>query len=414
MFREMRRKKQLLSDSESIAILRTCTSGVLAVTGDQGYPYTVPLSYVYKDNKLFFHVAKEGHKIDSINRNDKVTFCVIEKDEVIPEALTTHFRSVIVFGRARILTEDDEKRSALESLVEKYSPDYVKEGQRSIESEWERVYLVEVKIEHITGKAALEIVNQKGKDRAEWLKKMRSMAETLYDQFSPQYWVTFGFYENETHLAYLPKFLERVDPGGTILSAGCGAGRYDGYLLEAGYSVLGIDQSAGMLKQAREHFPLERFPLLRYEKMSFQEIDFHEAFEGLICMDAMEHVCPEDYPGVLRKFQEALKEGGMLYFTMDYQTGEALQAAYERARAKGLPVVFGEVVDEVDEAYAQVTALDQALPNTQSDRAVYHFYPSLDQAHIWIEQAGLAIEEESAGSGYYHFIAKKGKQTENG
>jgi len=123
MFREMRRKKQLLSNEESIEILKYCTSGVLAVTGDDGYPYAVPLSYTMKDDKLFFHCAKEGHKIDSIKRNDKVTFCVIDKDEVVQKTFTTHFRSVIVFGKARILMEDSERRYALESLVEKYSPD---------------------------------------------------------------------------------------------------------------------------------------------------------------------------------------------------------------------------------------------------------------------------------------------------
>ncbi|MBW9144011.1 pyridoxamine 5'-phosphate oxidase family protein [Clostridium sp. CM028] len=161
MFREMRRKKQLLSKEETIEILQECTSGVLGVTGDDDYPYTVPVSYAYKDGKLFFHGAKEGHKIDSIKRNDKVTFCVIEKDEVIQKTFTTHFRSVSVFGRARILTEDDERRYAIESLVEKYSPDYIEEGQREIESEWNRVCLLEIKIEHITGKAAIEIVNNR-------------------------------------------------------------------------------------------------------------------------------------------------------------------------------------------------------------------------------------------------------------
>jgi nitroimidazol reductase NimA-like FMN-containing flavoprotein (pyridoxamine 5'-phosphate oxidase superfamily) len=158
MFREMRRKKQLLSNVETIEILKACTSGVLGVTGDDDYPYTVPLSYVYKDRKLFFHCANEGHKIDGIKKNDKVTFCVIEKDEVIQSKFTTHFRSVIVFGRARILTEDCERQYALESLVEKYSPDYIEEGKREIEGDWNRVCVVEVKIEHMTGKAAKEIV----------------------------------------------------------------------------------------------------------------------------------------------------------------------------------------------------------------------------------------------------------------
>jgi nitroimidazol reductase NimA-like FMN-containing flavoprotein (pyridoxamine 5'-phosphate oxidase superfamily) len=161
MFREIRRKKQLLSEEETIEILNLCTSGVLGVIGDDDYPYTVPVSYAFKDDKLFIHSAKQGHKIDSIKRNDKVTFCVIEKDEVIQKTFTTHFRSVSIFGRARILTDDSDRRYALENLVEKYSPDYIKEGQEEIEREWDRVCLIEVKIEHMTGKAAIEIVNGK-------------------------------------------------------------------------------------------------------------------------------------------------------------------------------------------------------------------------------------------------------------
>lgn len=161
MFREMRRKKQLLSKEETIEILKVCTSGVLGVTGDDDYPYTVPVSYTFKDDKLFFHCAKEGHKIDSIKRNDKVTFCVIEKDEIIQKTFTTHFQSVSIFGRARIITDDSERRYALESLIEKYAHDYIEEGQQEIESGLNRVCLVEVKIEHMTGKAAIEIVNSK-------------------------------------------------------------------------------------------------------------------------------------------------------------------------------------------------------------------------------------------------------------
>ncbi len=159
MFREMRRKKQLLSEAETIEILQSCTSGVLAVTGDNEYPYAVPLSFAYKDGKLFFHFAKAGHKLDSIVKNDKVSFCVIETDHVIQKTFTTHFRSAIVFGRARILTEDSERKYALECLLEKYSPDYLTEGQSEIERDWNRVCVAEVKIEHMTGKAAIEIIN---------------------------------------------------------------------------------------------------------------------------------------------------------------------------------------------------------------------------------------------------------------
>lgn len=161
MFREMRRKKQLLSEAETIAILESCTSGVLAVSGDDDYPYAVPLSYAYKDGKLFFHLAKAGHKLDGILKNNKVSFCVIQQDEVIQKTFTTHFRSAIVFGRARILTEDSEKKTALECLVEKYSPDYVAEGQSEIVQGLERVCVAEVQIEHMTGKAAIEIINKR-------------------------------------------------------------------------------------------------------------------------------------------------------------------------------------------------------------------------------------------------------------
>ncbi len=159
MFREMRRNKQSLSEAEAIEILKNSTSGVLGVTGDDGYPYTVPLSHVYQDGKLFFHCALEGHKIDGISRNDKVSFCVIDQDQVIPEKFATHYRSAIVFGRARILKDDNEKRRALESLVARFSPGYLLEGQQEIERDLHRTCIIEVKIEHLTGKAAKDIAD---------------------------------------------------------------------------------------------------------------------------------------------------------------------------------------------------------------------------------------------------------------
>jgi SAM-dependent methyltransferase len=101
-------------------------------------------------------------------------------------------------------------------------------------------------------------------ERAEWLKKVRLQAEALYDHGAPAYWVKFGMYPDAPHRQFIEKFLGRLGAHSAILDAACGAGLYDGMLLEAGHSVVGIDQSAGMLAQAREHFPLERFPGLRY------------------------------------------------------------------------------------------------------------------------------------------------------
>lgn len=238
-------------------------------------------------------------------------------------------------------------------------------------------------------------------ERVELLKDIRNKLETLYDHFSPKYWVTFGFYPNETHLEYLKKFLQRVPPHSKLLSAACGAGRYDGMLLEAGHSAVGIDQSAGMLERAKEHFPQ-----IQYEKMGLQEMDFHEAFDGVIYMDAMEHIFPEDFPQILRLFQEALKSGGVLYFTAESteDTDFDLEMYYEQAEALGLPVVFGEVVD--------VAAYERAIKQSdvagqQADVAAYHYYPALEQVRAWIEEAGLAIEEEGSGNGYQHFLVRK-------
>ena len=102
-FREMRRKRQQLSEVESIGIMKKATSGTLALLGDNGYPYVVPISYVYHEGKLYFHSALAGHKVDAIRKCDKASFCVIDKGEVHPEKYTTFFRSVIAFGRIHII-----------------------------------------------------------------------------------------------------------------------------------------------------------------------------------------------------------------------------------------------------------------------------------------------------------------------
>lgn len=159
MFREMRRKNQALSEKETIDILNNSTSGVLAVSGDHDYPYAVPLSYAYREGMLYFHCAKTGHKIDSIKRNDKVSFCVIGSDEVVAEKFTTLYRSAVVFGRARILTDDAERRHALNCLLEKYSPGFISDGEVEIENDWERLCVVEIRVEHLTGKAAKELID---------------------------------------------------------------------------------------------------------------------------------------------------------------------------------------------------------------------------------------------------------------
>ena len=156
--REMRRSRQLLSREDCESILNEQTSGVLSVYGDDDYPYGVPLSYVYADGKLYFHSAKTGHKMDAVRKNNKVSFTIIAQDNIVPEEYTTHFRSVIVFGRVRILENDTEKRAAIEQLAEKYMPD-LKEGRlQEIDREFSRLCMLELTIDHMTGKEAIELV----------------------------------------------------------------------------------------------------------------------------------------------------------------------------------------------------------------------------------------------------------------
>lgn len=157
-FRELRRKNQLLSEKETINILNRNTSGILACGGDNGYPYAVPLSYVYSGGKIYFHCALTGHKLDAIRRNSKVSFCVIDCDNVRPEKFTTFYRSVIVFGKIRIIENSDEKRAALEVLAKKYSPNNDIGIAKEIDGAFDRVCMLELEIEHLTGKAAKELI----------------------------------------------------------------------------------------------------------------------------------------------------------------------------------------------------------------------------------------------------------------
>jgi nitroimidazol reductase NimA-like FMN-containing flavoprotein (pyridoxamine 5'-phosphate oxidase superfamily) len=143
---------------EAIEVLERCGTGVLAVSGDYDYPYAVPLNYVYHNGKIYFHCAAEGHKIDGIKRNEKVSLCVIEKDDVDSKAMNTDYVSVIVFGRARILTDADQRMKALNLIGDKYSSDFPEEVKREIENEWNSVALVEINIEHMTGKQGSDLV----------------------------------------------------------------------------------------------------------------------------------------------------------------------------------------------------------------------------------------------------------------
>lgn len=159
MFRKMRRFRQQLSDEEAIKIIENGKTGVLAVNGDDGYPYTVPLNYIFKDGKIIVHGSKGGHKYDAIKSNDKVSFCVIDQDEVVPDKVTNYFRSVVVFGRAKIVEDDALRKEAALSLGRRFSPEEA--VQRDMKRFTDNFIMYEISIEHITGKEAIELMAMK-------------------------------------------------------------------------------------------------------------------------------------------------------------------------------------------------------------------------------------------------------------
>ena len=164
MFREMRRKKQQLSPEETIALIDRATCAVIGVSGDDGYPYTFPISHAYdaEAGKLYFHSARGGHKIDAITKEAKVSFCVVDKDDVAPAEYTTYFRSAIGFGRAYFVEDETERRHAFWLLAEKFcNQEAVGRFEEVMKSDAPQAVIVAIEVEHLTGKEALELTQQR-------------------------------------------------------------------------------------------------------------------------------------------------------------------------------------------------------------------------------------------------------------
>ena len=169
VWRDMRRAKQQIPEEECRDILKRATSGVLGVIGDNGYPYTVPLSFAYLEDgdgchgRIVFHGAKTGHKVEAVRQNTTVSFTVIDRDEIMPKELTTKFSSVIAFGRARILSTDEELRQAANAVGAKYSAGfedlYLQETEDAIRQQC--LCCIEITIEHMTGKIGKEVLKER-------------------------------------------------------------------------------------------------------------------------------------------------------------------------------------------------------------------------------------------------------------
>jgi ubiquinone/menaquinone biosynthesis C-methylase UbiE len=192
-------------------------------------------------------------------------------------------------------------------------------------------------------------------------------------------------YPNEVQQEWVRRLLATCPPGGTVLDAPCGTGRYFPLVAGSGRRVVGIDQSAGMLEQARA-----RGVAIELEQVGLQELAFIARFDAVMTIDAMENVAPEDWPLVLANLHRAMRPRGHLYVTVEEQAQEHVEAAYAKLAASALPVVPGEVVE--------------------GDVAGYHYYPHREQVLAWLDSENLELIDErfkkEDGWGYRHFLMR--------
>ena len=155
MFRKMRRFKQQQSEEVCIDILSSQPRGVLAVHGEDGYPYAFPMDYVYRNGKIYFHCAREGHKIDALKADERVCFCVYNEGFRREGEWALNITSVVIFGRIRFITDRDEAYAACRQLGAKYYPNE-EDLQRELDGAFDRVQMLELSIDHMTGKLVNE------------------------------------------------------------------------------------------------------------------------------------------------------------------------------------------------------------------------------------------------------------------
>ena len=157
MFRPMRRFKQQISKEECIKILKEQPRGVLSLIGDDGYPYGIPLDHWYceEDGKLYFHGAKEGHKIDAIKACDKASYCVMDQGFKKDGEWALNINSVIVFGRISLVEDPEKAKIICTEICRKFTDDedYL---QHELEHAFPRVQCLELIPEHMTGKLVNE------------------------------------------------------------------------------------------------------------------------------------------------------------------------------------------------------------------------------------------------------------------
>jgi SAM-dependent methyltransferase len=222
-------------------------------------------------------------------------------------------------------------------------------------------------------------------DRRAWLDDRRAATRAVYDAEAAGY--DADDYPHDVQAAFVARVVEACPPGGAVLDAPCGTGRYFPVITAAGRRVVGVEQSAGMLAVAREKGLAERL-----EQVGLQELAFESAFDAVLTIDALENVAPEDWPVVVANLRRAVRRGGLVYLTVEEWRDEpGKDAALAALLARGLPAVRGEVIE--------------------GDVAGYHFYPERERVLAWLASAGIEVLEErfehvEGNWGYRHLLTR--------
>jgi SAM-dependent methyltransferase len=223
-------------------------------------------------------------------------------------------------------------------------------------------------------------------DRLTWLDQRRAAVLACYDQQAPTY--DDHGYPTQTQQDWVARLLDACPAAAMILDAPCGTGRYFPMVAAAGHRVVGADQSAAMLAQARA-----RGIAIALDQVRLQQLPYAGEFDAVMTIDAMEHVPPEDWPLVLANLHRAARPGGLVYLTVEEVAEWAIEQAFAALTRRGLPAVRGEITD--------------------GDVAGYHYYPSRDRVISWFGAAGLQITDEDYrqedGWGYRHFLLQSAR-----
>jgi ubiquinone/menaquinone biosynthesis C-methylase UbiE len=221
-------------------------------------------------------------------------------------------------------------------------------------------------------------------DRQAWLAERRAAVVADYDHHAATY--DDLPYSADVQYEWVARLLRTVPDGGTVLDAPCGTGRYFPLVTAAGRRVAGVDQSAGMLAQARA-----RGIAYSLERTTLQDLSYTAEFDAVMTVDAMENVPPEDWPSVLANLRRAVRPGGHIYMTVEEVSQARIEQAFQSLSARGLPAVPGEIVE--------------------GDVAGYHYYPGRDRVIGWFAAEGLIVVDEGYkqedGWGYRHFLLRR-------